>query len=207
MSKVEGKPRGYFQYLLAFDCETTGLAFNTDDPSIGHQPVSWGLIVADAETLKPIEELYVEIKWNEESKKRRQENPSFGKKAEQIHGLTYEYLEQNGISEEEAVVQILNLIVKHWGTDVSVRTLGHNGTTFDLPFFRAMLRRHDFELKFGNRHYDTNTVGFVNFGTYTSDDLFDAVGFDTRENHNALEDARMALEAARIIRTIFRSVL
>jgi len=33
VATVKGKPRGYFQKVLAIDCETTGLAVNADDPS------------------------------------------------------------------------------------------------------------------------------------------------------------------------------
>jgi len=206
MTTIKGKPTGYFEKLLAFDCETTGLSFNSDDPSVGHQAVSWGLIVADAETLKPIEELYVEIKWNEDSIAARKADPTFGKKAEKIHGLTFEYLEKNGLDEEEAVVKIANLIIKHWGPTVSVRTLGHNGITFDLPFFKQLLRKYDLPVKFGNRHYDTNSIGFATFGSFTSDQLFEAAGLDTRGTHNALDDARYALEVTRRVRVLFGSL-
>src|SRR5271167_1552797 len=99
MATVKGKPRGHFNYLLAMDSETTGLCVNEDDPTFNlkknefHQSVSWGLIVADASTLKPIEKLYVEIKWNEKSKAQRKANAKFGVHAEGVHGLTFDYLE------------------------------------------------------------------------------------------------------------------
>jgi DNA polymerase III epsilon subunit-like protein len=207
VSSPKDKPRGYFEFLLAIDCETTGLNFTTDDASVGHQAVSWGVIVADAKTLKPIDELYVEIKWNEQSRATKAENPKFGLDAEKVHGLTFDYLEQNGIDESEAVLLIGSLIMKYWGPTVSIRTLGHNVHLFDLPFLRAMFRRHDIELSFGNRHYDTNSIGFVAFDTFNSDDLFEKVGFDTRGTHNALDDARMALESARRIRVLFQNAI
>ena len=207
MASPKDKPRGHFDFILAIDCETTGLKFGSDYADDGHQAVSWGVVVADAATLKPIEELYVEIKWNQQSKDARKKDSSFGKRAEEIHGLTYEYLEKNGIDEEDAVAKIGELILKYWGPEVSIRTLGHNVHLFDLFFLRSMFRRHGIELKFGNRHYDTNSVGFVTFNTFNSDDLFEKVGFDARGAHNALDDAKMALEAARRIRVIFQSAL
>jgi len=207
MGSPEDRARGEFDFLLAIDCETTGLNFSFDDPSVGHQTVSWGIIVADATTLKPIEELYVEIKWNEQSKKAREKDPKFGKKAELIHGLTYEYLEENGVTEDEAVVAIANLILKYWGPTVSIRTLGHNVHTFDMPFLRDLFRRVGIELKFGNRHYDTNSIGFAAFKTFNSDDLFEIVGFDTRGAHNSLDDARMALESARVVRMVVQDAI
>jgi len=206
MATVKGKPRGWFQYILAMDCETTGLEYNSDDPSVGHQAVSWGLIVADSKTLKPIEKLYVEIKWNDDSLAAREDDPQFGKRAEKIHGLTLSYLEKNGMDEEEAVTEIGNLILKYWA-DGNIRCLGHNVATFDMWFLKGMMRRHGIELKFGSRHIDTSGAGFINFETYNSDDLFAEVGFDQREDHNALADAEMALEAARVMRVIFQNAL
>lgn len=207
MASPKDKPRGHFEFILAIDCETTGLKFGSDYADEGHQAVSWGVVVADASTLKPIEELYVEIKWNQQSKDARKNDSSFGKRAEEIHGLTYDYLEKNGVDEEEAVALIGSLILKYWGPEVSIRTLGHNVHLFDLFFLRSMFRRHGIELKFGNRHYDTNSVGFVAFNTFNSDDLFEKVGFEARGEHNALDDAKMALESARRIRVIFQSAL
>ena len=213
MATIKGKPPGWFQYLLAIDCETTGLCFNSNDPSYDpntgerHQTVSWGIIVADAETLKPVEELYVEVKWNEHSIKQRESDPQFGKRAEGIHGLSYSHLEQNGFSEEDVVVAIGGLIMKYWGPEVSIRTLGHNVHTFDMPFLRDMFARQDVHLKFGNRHYDTNSIGFATFGTFNSDELFKQCGFEERGTHNALDDAHMALGSARVIKTAFQACI
>lgn len=203
MGYYDDKPTGYFEKLLAMDCETTGLDWNGDDPSNGHQAVSWGFIVADGKTLKPIEELYVEIKWNDESKAARKADPEFGKEAGRIHGLTYDYLEQNGVTEEEAVVLIANMIIKYWGPTCLIKALGHNVQMFDIPFLRAMFKRHGIVLPLGSRHYDSNSAGFIAVGSYTSDALFDTMGFDSRDSHNALEDTRMSLESCRRIRLIW----
>lgn len=213
MASPKGKPKGYFEKLLAMDCETTGLCYNNESPVYNprtgerHQAVSWGIVVADALTLKPIEKLYVEIKWNDESKRQRQENPTFGKQAEKIHGLTFEKLEKRGLTEVEAIEEIGSLILKHWGPTVSVRTLGHNVHLFDLAFMRDLFTRYDIHLKFGNRHYDTNSVGFVAMTTWNSDELFENMGFEERKDHNALEDALMALESARRLRIMFKKCL
>lgn len=212
MSTIRGKSKGYFQYVLAADCETTGLCFNSDNPAYNpktgerHQAVSWGLVVADAHTLKPIEELYLEIKWNDHSLDAREADSTFGRKAESIHGLSLEHLENNGVDEQDAVIQIGELILKYWG-DQNIRMLGHNVATFDLHFLRTMFREYNIELKFGNRHVDTSSVGFVCFETYTSDQLFEECGFEQRKDHNALVDAKYALGAARIARLIFQNAL
>jgi DNA polymerase III alpha subunit (gram-positive type) len=203
------KPKGYFEKLLAMDCETTGLVFGSSpvcNPKTGehHQAVSWGFVVADAETLEPIEKLYVEIKWNKNSKQQRAKDNSFGTHAEKIHGLTYDYLEANGITEQQALEKIGNLIISHWGT-TCMQTLGHNVHLFDLPFLRDLFERHAMELPVGNRHYDSSSLGFGITGSFNSDDLFYCLGLEDRENHNALQDAEHSLEVFRIARLLWKA--
>ena len=207
------KKEGSIQYVLNVDCETTGICFKSDNPVFDdkhgerHQTVSWGVVVADAVTLQPIEELYVEIKWNETSIAAREKNPNFGKVAERVHGLTREYLDEHGMTEEEAVVKIANLILKYWGPKNGIHTLGHNVITFDLPFLRDLFKRQGVVLKTGNRHFCTNSIGWGTFGSVTSDELFELVGCDARGAHNALDDALMSLKAARVIRGIFQKFI
>ena len=194
------KPKGYFDYFLSVDCETSGMAFNEDDPSINtktgqvYQSVSWGLVVVDATTLKTVEELYIEIKWDGESE--------WDKRAEKVHGLSLAYLEENGMTSEEAVVAIAGLILKYWGPDVPVCLAGHNVQTFDMFFLKRLLRSQGIEIKFGNRHIDTNSIGFGVYQTYNSDDLFDVVGCAKRDKHNALDDARNVVRAIRVTRSL-----
>ncbi len=202
------KPRGYFQYLLAIDCETTGLCFSSDspvhNPKTGehHQAVSWGMMVLDANTLDTVEELYVEIQWNELSCQQREDNASWGTYAEKVHGLKKSYLDKKGLDEEEAVVEIATLISKYFGPKSPIVTLGHNVHTFDMPFLRDQCRRHGIELRLANRHVDTNSIGFVNWQTYNSDDMFSLMGFKDREDHNALEDIRQTVDTVRVARSI-----
>jgi hypothetical protein len=199
------KPRGYFQYLLAIDCETSGLFFNEDDPSFNsstkeyYQAVSFGLVVANAEKLTPVEELYVEIQWDRKS--------LWSEKAESVHGLSKEYLDKHGISTKNAVEEIGNLIIKYWGPANSIRLLGHNVATFDIWFLRRLMRSEGINLHFGNRHVDTSTLGYIALNVFNSDDLFKQLGLPVRDKHNALDDAKYALETARRIRKIFNSVI
>ena len=207
MPLPKSKPRGYFEKILTIDCETTGLTFGGDDPSVGHQAISWGAIVTDFKTLEPVEELYIEVKWNDQSKAARAKDPSFGKRAEQIHGLTYNYLEENGVDEEEAVVQLVSMLMKYWSPDSCIPLLGHNVIAFDMWFLKRMTRAHGINLKHGSRHYDTNTVAGLCWEEFNSDDLFAACGLEDRGDHNALEDARNSLESARLTRMIFKEGL
>lgn len=188
MSTVKGK----FNKLLVADCETSGLVFACDsnDPSQHpetkktYQSVSWGLLVVDADTLKPIDELYVEIKYNGTSE--------WNMKAEQVHGLTKEYLEQNGVSEEEAAIEIGNFIFEHFGTSMVVCG-GHNFGSFDIWFMRRLMNQFGIMFNISNRIIDTNSIGYVCYNTFTSDQLFDLMGVK-RTEHNSLEDAKASLK-------------
>lgn len=206
MATVKGKPKGYFKYTLAMDCETTGLCFSVDhphhNPKTGerHQTVSWGLVVIDTETFEAVDEMYVEIKWNAESIKQREDNPKFGTFAEKVHGLTKAHLDEHGVSEERAIELIWEMVGKYWGPTSSISCLGHNVHLFDLDFFKDLFRRNGVPLKFGNRHIDTNGIGWAAFETYNSDDLFELIGFSARGDHNALDDIKMTVEAARVVR-------
>lgn len=200
-------PKGFFQYILAMDSETTGVNFNSADPSDGHQAISWGFIVADSITLEPIEELYLEIKWNDDSRAARKANPEFSVGASAIHGLTFDYLEKNGIEEVDAAVQIANLILKYWGPVNKVSCLGHNVASFDIKHLQKMFTRYGIDIAFNSRHCDSHSAGFVTLGSYTSDALFDGMGCDERSDHNALDDAYMSLTACRNIKTLWDDIV
>lgn len=199
---MSNKPRGYIDRVLFIDAETSGLAYSSKDPSYDeatgetYQAVSWGMVVADAKTLKAIDKLYVEIKWNGES--------TWSKEAQKVHGLSLKYLEQNGITEEEAVVEIAGLILKHWGTDGVVCLGGHNVATFDKFFLVRLLEQFGITIKFGSKTIDTNAIGFAVFATHNSDDLFETVGLPPRdpEKHNSLVDADNARRAVLAVRQL-----
>lgn len=200
---ADKNPRGFFDKVLVVDCETSGLFYTSDNPAVDqstgkeYQTVSWGLIVADAATCTAIDELYVEIKWNGKS--------LWDSGAEVVHGLSKTYLEQHGMSEEDAAVEIASLILKHWGPNSTVCLAGHNVATFDLIFLRRLLTKFGINVKFGNRHICTNTIGAILWGTYNSDDLFNAVGVGQRDKHNAMDDAKAVLRTLQVTKTFWNA--
>lgn len=194
------KPRGYFENILALDTETTGVAIGQLDPTTRadgeyYQMVSAGFIIADVKTFKPIDKLYVEIKWNGESR--------WESRAEGVHGLSKKYLEKNALSEEDAVVEIGQFLLKHYSPESDLRLLGHNVATFDRYFLSHLFERHGIKLKFGNRHIDSFALGMTLLEAYNSDDLFEALGMQARESHNAMEDTEMTLKAVRMMKKMF----
>ena len=195
------KPNGYFDKFLVIDCETSGLNFDHSNPDItdGYQSVSWGMIVSDMKTMKPIDELYLEIKWDGESK--------WHYKAERVHGLSKAYLEKNGLEEEEAAIKIAQFIASHFDVEDTIVCMGHNVARFDIPFLRKLLTKHGFPFSISHRSLDSSSLAAMTIGTFTSQEMFDELGIERGEVHNALEDCRATLTACRIIRKLFRSSL
>ncbi len=197
--------RGFFKYVLFIDVETSGLFYNAVDPSYDpvsereYQIVSLGAVVADSETFQRVDQLYVEIMWNQKSE--------WSLDAQKIHRLYPSYLEKNGLTEEQAVVEIVEFIQKYWGVDGVVCVGGQNVATFDLPFLRRLLTSHGIHVKFGSRVIDTNTLGVVVYNAYNSDQLFDLVGIDNRDTHNALQDAEAARKVAAMTNKLFSKML
>jgi hypothetical protein len=193
-----------FELILACDAETSGIAFGSIDPTFDQstgekfQAVSFGLIVASAKTLKPIDKLYVEIQHDEAY--------TWSNKAEEVHGLSRQHLAENGLSRFDAATAILKFIEKHFGPADMIRSIvlaGHNVATFDRYFLLELLSEIGVYLKLGNRHLDTFSTGFTLWNTVDSNELFEMMDI-VRQEHNAMEDAEIELQALRYMRQWFR---
>lgn len=195
---------------LCIDWETSGSTWNGDS-SILHQGLSVGAVVFKLADFSVVETLYHEIKFDSTRWK-------WSDEAQAIHGLTREHLEANGVSREEAAVNLAEFILKYWGPTSKVMFLGHNAA-FDILFTNQLFEELDIEFSIQpvtkrsgwiQLHHvilDTSSVGFINFGVHKSDLLFDKLGFDERGSHNALQDALQTVEACRMIRAITTEAL
>lgn len=206
MERQNIKP-GFFQRFLVMDCESSGMTRNNIDPSYDpetgkvYQAVSWGFVVVDSQTMKKIDTLYVELKWDGQS--------TWDSAAEKVHGLSKSYLDKNGLSTEEAAEVIYNFIDRYFGP-LSINVLtpcaGHNVSTFDIYFLRRLFSKFGINFLTGNRFIDTSTLGFVCYNEFNSDDLFNILNIQ-RTTHNALEDALCSYKVIKNTRIIFDRVL
>jgi oligoribonuclease (3'-5' exoribonuclease) len=183
---------------LCFDWETSGSDWNKDS-SIDYQGISLGMAVFDTRTFDIVAEHYLEIKFDATKYK-------WSKEAEAIHGLTIEHLEQNGLTQEEAACEVVEFLLKYFGPNPNIMICGHN-IPYDVKFMKQLLGQ--FELMFNIHHVMLDTAGaaFIAFTTYKSDHLFDLMCNGKRDEHNALEDVRMTLEAAKNLRALFEAAL
>lgn len=198
------------QYGLCIDWETTGSVFGGDS-SIDYQGIQFGAIVFSTKDFSPIEKLKVDIKFDDTKFK-------WSKEAEAIHGITREYLDEHGISQEEAAGMLLELILKYWGPNSKVMFLGHN-PEFDRRFTNQLTMALDVEFSVERKtksegwiqlHHvllDTSAAGFITMGLYKSDLLFEAMGFADRGSHDALQDAEQTLSTCANIRLLINEAL
>ena len=84
--------------------------------------------------------------------------------------------------------------------------LGHN-REFDVTFTKQLLDPFGLMFKVHHVYLDTSGIGFVTHGLYKSNLLFEALGFEARGKHNALEDALMTLETCQRIRILINAAL
>lgn len=195
------KPKNHPKFGLGIDWETSGSDWNDPDGSHKkYQGLSYGAVVFNVDTFEPIETLYRELRFDDAKY-------SWSNEAQAIHGLSREYLNENGVDREEAVADLGELILKYFGPNDKVMFLGHNAD-FDIKFTNQLL--NDFGLPSLNKHHvilDTSSAGFITLGLYKSDMLFDRLGFDKRGLHNALDDILITLETCKIMKSLVSHAL
>lgn len=181
--------------LLVASFETSGLnvanTIGVDRITGNHfQILSAGLIVCDKE-FKPLESLYVEIKYDGES--------LWDDTAVKIHGLSKTYLKNNGIKEVKAVEMIGNFILDHFEDD-KIRLVGHN-THFALTFLDSLFRKYDIHLPFDCHYLDLSTLGYTFIGKSSKKDIFEECGI-VINHRNALNTSKAVLKAFRMFKQL-----
>lgn len=188
------------KYGLLIDWETTGSNFGGDS-SIDYQGITFGAVVFDTTSFEEVDSIYREVHFDDTKYK-------WTDGAEKIHGKSREYLAEHGVPREEALADLLELILKYWAPGSKILSAGHN-VSFDNDFTMQLFRDHglDDSLKFHHVVVDTSGISFVAIGEYKSDTVFKILGgLEERGEHNALEDARATLAVLRTVRQTFDTV-
>lgn len=203
---IEKIKENYFKRLpktaLCIDWETSGSTWGGDS-SKDHQGISFGAVIVDLKDFTPIKTLYKEIIFDDQKYK-------WSLDAQNIHGLTREHLKEHGVSQQEAAMLLAEFISDNISSDVML--IGHNAE-FDRRFTNQLLETIDIQfttepdesrpfIKLHHVIIDTACAGFVSLGLHKSDLLFNALGFQDRNEHNALTDALMTVETCQCIRLL-----
>lgn len=184
------------EFALGIDWETTGAQWGDNAASAERfQGISFCAIVIRTEDFSIVKKASAFIKFD----------PSYEwtEGAAGVHGLTKEFLEQNGVTQEEAVMMLGELIIEHFGT-TEVMFLGHN-VDFDIAFTRHLFKKFGIELKVNHVKMDTSGAFFIGMRLHKSDLIFDKLQINTREDnkgHSAEDDIMMTLEACKILRAL-----
>lgn len=192
------KPMFHPRFGLCIDWETTGSDWENPLGSIvKYQGISFGAAIFETDTFEIVESIYREVQFDDSKYQ-------WTKEAEKIHGISQEYLKENGISREDAAADIYEMIIKFIGPTDKIMFLGHN-CQFDIDFTNQLVT--DVGLPKLNLHHvklDTSALGFITLGLYKSDHLFQRMGFSRPEKHNALDDVKMTLTTCQIINSIMK---
>ena len=182
---------GIRKFGMAIDYETSG--YILPDYTSKHQGISFGAIIFDVSTFEPVEELYREIKFNPKYE--------WNNGAEKVHSLSREYLEEHGVSQEEAACDLANLVVKYMGTD-EIILLGHR-VNFDKAFTIQLMDTVDIKFNYHPTIFDTCAFASAFMELAYSDSLFKVLGLPDRKAHNAMEDIRMTLLSMKKMKEFF----
>lgn len=198
-------------HALCIDWETSGAVFGGDSSKV-FQGIAFGAVVFNTKTFEVIETLYRMVKFDETKYQ-------WSEEAEKIHGLSREHLAEHGVSQEDAAMDLIELILKYWGPTNKVMFLGHN-PEFDRRFTNQMTMSQNVEfcveaveenvearIQLHHVMLDTSATGFITMGLFKSDLLFDAVGLEERGEHNALDDALYTVETCKRIRLLVDTAL
>jgi DNA polymerase III alpha subunit (gram-positive type) len=171
---------------ICIDVETSGTNPHK------HQIVSIGAAIFDTNSFEIIDVLYVELKPDADYE--------WSKAAENVHGLTRDYLEANGVSQEEAVTLLGSLIYEHIGTGKVMLSAHH--ANFDKSFIDALFEKFYMTINWHHVILDMAPIYAAMCGIYTSDDIFEMNGFDIRGDHNSLDDVVMTITSIKNLKQL-----
>lgn len=181
------------KFGLAIDWETSG--YSLPNYAENHQGLSFGAIIFDVKTFESVDTIYHEIKFDPKYQ--------WSETAEKIHGLSRNYLNTNGVSQEEATTSLVNLIIKYIGTE-DIMLLGHR-VHFDKAFTQQLTESQGVFLNYHPTTIDSASIATVLLETSKSDEIFSMLGLPKRGQHNALEDIMYTLDSVRIMKNFFLS--
>lgn len=186
------------KYILCLDSETSGSTFGTYEETFSQfQAIQFGALIATSDTFEEVASLEFKVKFDPRYK--------WSQEAENIHGITREALEVEGLDNEEAAATLAGFLLDHFGTG-KIMFLGHN-PWFDIAAMEQLLKPHGVMPDLHHVVLDTSGLGWVTCGKFRSNELFEYFLGGRAEKHGALDDARMTLTVVRTIRQIMNEAL
>jgi DNA polymerase-3 subunit epsilon len=119
------------------------------------------------------------------------------KRAQSINGITEEFLEKYGITEEMAINELLDFCKLNFSFNNRITIAGHN-ISFDVNFLKKLFKNNNlsFSKYFSHRFIDTASIlMFLSYanklpnGIISSSEAFKYYGIYIENRHSAVEDA------------------
>jgi len=182
------------KYGLLIDFETSGSDV-TNKNHQQYQGISLGALIVNMEKFEVVDDYYVEIKFNASKY-------LWSEEAEKVHGLTKDYLEANGVSQQEALGGLLEVIMRWIGFTDKLFIMGYN-IDFDKGFMQQLFDDCEVPINFHHIMIDPAPMAYFFVQEYRSDKVFELFSSMTREVHNALEDCYICFDALKTMRDVF----
>lgn len=180
--------------ICFIDFETTGIDVFRDEP------MEFGAVLVDYN---------FKIKKEFSSKISVNKNVYLTKRAFNIHNISIEELGQFPNQKE-----VINMFFSEFGTNFR---LGGWNINFDVSFLRKICHKNGMMVSYNKinyRHIDTQSLGFlavelglVDNSIISLNDWVNYFGFSRRNNHSALEDAKLTFEIYKELLKLFKKRL
>jgi DNA polymerase-3 subunit epsilon len=180
--------------ICFIDFETTGIDVFRDEP------IEFGAVLVDYN-------LKIENEFS--SKISIKKSVYLTKRAFNIHNISIEDLDKSPSQKE-----VVNKFFNKFGTDFR---LGGWNLSFDVSFLRKICHKNGMMVRYNkinHRHIDTQSLGFlaaelglVEQSNNSLNDWVNYFGFKRRNNHSALEDAKLTFEVYKELLCLFRKRL
>jgi DNA polymerase III epsilon subunit-like protein len=182
-------------YYLSIHVETTGINNVIDEPVYkNNEIVCLSAVVCEKRTFKTIDEIIIFI------------DHGLRDIGTRWHGITPEFLEENGLDEESAVVEFSNFILQYFDPDGSIITLGQNVHSFVLPFVKNLLYRNEVYIYFSSNSLDVFSITVPTIGETTIKELIELFGDVDKLEPSYQQEEYACLLKAKTFVEVFRKI-
>lgn len=183
------------KYYLSVHVETTGINNTVDEPVFkNNNIICLAAVVCEKKTFKPVDEIVLFI------------DHGIDDTGSRWHGITPEFLEQEGVDEETAVVDFSNFILQYFDPDGSIIAMGQNVHSFVLPFVKDLLYRNEVYICFSSNSLDVFSVTVPTIGETTIKELIELFGDVDKLEPSYQQQEYACLLKAKTFVEVFRKI-
>lgn len=151
-------------YYLGIHVETTGIDQSTDtEITNGHSIVALALVVCD-KNFNRVDDKIIFID---------NDAPEIGTR---WHGISKSFLDEEGVSEEDAILEFANFILEHFSPEDNIVCLGQNPHSFALPFLKKLLYKNEVYINFSTNSLDLFSLTTPTMGELSIREVIDIFG-------------------------------